>query len=146
MQLCKKCGETKPLEAFRKGHGSPCKLCRSKQSEAWRKKNLVRCAELTRMWHKRNPERSRDMYRCRKYKLKRGDFDKMFKDQDSKCAICGEVDPKGRGGFHVDHCHETEKVRGILCHNCNLGIGNLQHDPRIMRAALEYLLKANDQR
>lgn len=79
------------------------------------------------------------MYRRRKYKINWGDFDRMLKEQDGKCAICGEADPKGRGGFHVDHCHETGKVRGILCHNCNLGIGNLQHDPRILRAALEYL-------
>jgi len=144
-KICAKCGKEKPIEDFYRER-SPCKACRYLAANAWRLRNLEKVAAQTRAWHKRNPERSSDMYRRRKYKnLDWGDFDRMLKEQDGKCAICGETDPRGRGGFHVDHCHKTEKIRAILCHNCNLGIGNLQHDPRILRAALEYLLKHSDE-
>jgi hypothetical protein len=45
----------------------------------------------------------------------------------------------GKGVFHVDHCHDRGHVRGLLCHNCNVGIGNFQHDTAVLESAIQYL-------
>lgn len=57
------------------------------------------------------------------------------------CAICGTSDWMGRHGGrpHVDHDHETGKVRGMLCHNCNLMIGYAKEDIQTLRRAITYL-------
>ena len=74
-------------------------------------------------------------------------FDGSLKEQDQKCAICGvELTPtvgKRNGKMAcADHKHTTPPIpRGILCSHCNIGIGNLMDDPKIMRAAAEYVEK-----
>jgi hypothetical protein len=63
----------------------------------------------------------------------------MVARQKGRCAICEA--PPTRQGLCIDHCHETGVVRGLLCGNCNQAIGKLRDDPRIMRAAAEYVEK-----
>ena len=58
--------------------------------------------------------------------------------QDNRCAICRTDTPNGKG-WHVDHDHATQAVRGLLCGNCNNGLGNFADDPTRLRAAVEYL-------
>jgi hypothetical protein len=67
-----------------------------------------------------------------------GDWQRLFDDQGGVCAICGTSTP-GRGHWHTDHCHSTGKVRGILCGNCNRGIGCFHDDPERLLAAVGYL-------
>jgi hypothetical protein len=63
----------------------------------------------------------------------------MLKDQGNKCAICGSLSPgKKETSFHVDHDHETGKVRGLLCELCNVGLGYFK-TPKELRAAAAYL-------
>lgn len=57
---------------------------------------------------------------------------------DGKCAICGDKHDDLRK-MHVDHCHETLKVRGLLCGKCNQGIGLFLHSTERMEAAIAYL-------
>ena len=66
------------------------------------------------------------------------EYDRLLIEQNNKCAIC-----KNDIGHEaaVDHNHETKKIRGLLCRNCNVGIGFLQDQPSILRAAAEYLDK-----
>jgi hypothetical protein len=59
----------------------------------------------------------------------------MLNNQNNACAICGAMDRR----FVIDHCHKTGIIRGILCHNCNAGIGMLQDSPEIISSALWYL-------
>lgn len=64
----------------------------------------------------------------------------MLDAQGGGCAICGERNPKGKhSGFHVDHCHKTGRVRGILCHGCNVSLGHFKDDPALLRRAAEYV-------
>jgi hypothetical protein len=67
------------------------------------------------------------------------DYDEMFHKQASGCAVCGEW--PGEKPLCVDHCHDTGEVRGLLCNNCNTGIGMLRDDPMLVLRAYEYLEK-----
>lgn len=75
-----------------------------------------------------------------KYGIEYLEYDAMIEAQDGKCAICGEP-PVGRKHLDVDHCHETGKVRGLLCYPCNRGIGNLGDDSNRVMAAAAYLIE-----
>lgn len=64
----------------------------------------------------------------------------MLVNQDGLCAICG-TDTPGRKheNFSVDHDHLTGRVRALLCHFCNVGIGHFGDNPATLRAAADYL-------
>ena len=76
------------------------------------------------------------------YGITLDEYNKMLKGQNNSCAICKTTDiPPKRKGFDVDHCHTTKKVRGLLCHSCNVGIGFLKDDVEILKTAILYLSK-----
>lgn len=69
------------------------------------------------------------------------DVERLLESQDGRCAICGTDKPGGKGSFHLDHDHATNKVRGLLCAKCNLGLGYFDDNRlNVLRAAL-YLEK-----
>lgn len=72
------------------------------------------------------------------------DFDRMKAEQDEACAICRNPfsDIPGPNGLHVDHCHTTGAVRGLLCSKCNTGLGKFRDTPEYLRAAADYLDKS----
>ncbi|MEV0442738.1 endonuclease VII domain-containing protein [Streptomyces spectabilis] len=70
----------------------------------------------------------------RQYGLTEAQRDEMIAAQKGLCVICLKAPPA-----HVDHCHETGKVRGVLCFNCNSAIGKLGDDPDALRRAISYL-------
>jgi len=72
------------------------------------------------------------------YGLTPEQYDALLAEQDGKCAICRTDDWPGKGP-HVDHEHETGKVRGLLCGKCNVALGNMDDDPARLRAAADYL-------
>jgi hypothetical protein len=81
-----------------------------------------------------------------KYGITSAQYDTMLSAQNGGCAICGSTSPKSRfGKFHVDHCHSTGAVRGLLCSPCNTAIGLLGDKPEVAEAAASYLRK-NGQR
>ena len=59
--------------------------------------------------------------------------------QNGRCAICRAKEPSGSGDWAIDHDHVTGQVRGLLCSRCNLAIGLLQDDPKVIAAALRYV-------
>lgn len=64
----------------------------------------------------------------------------MLQQQDNRCAICRSDKWPGKGSRpHVDHCHDTGKVRGLLCGKCNVALGNMDDDPIRLRAAAAYV-------
>lgn len=75
----------------------------------------------------------------RKYGITIEEYECLLYNQDNKCAICFSSDPKGKGGFHIDHCHESGKIRGILCSMCNLMLGKAGDDPALLRRAANYI-------
>ena len=86
----------------------------------------------------------RKSYKLRRYGITLCDYRELNEKQDGLCAICGnkETTRHQNGdikGLAVDHCHETGKVRGLLCYRCNTGIGKLMDDPKLLRKAANYL-------
>ena len=81
----------------------------------------------------------------RRYNVTPQQYEAMLEAQDYKCAICGKdaADNK-RGGkldpLHIDHCHKTKKIRALLCHTCNTGLGHFKDKIDILMKAVQYLL------
>jgi hypothetical protein len=63
----------------------------------------------------------------------------MFNAQHRGCAICNCKTAGGMGNFHLDHCHQTGRIRGLLCDRCNKMLGMAKDRPEILRAAAKYL-------
>ena len=74
-----------------------------------------------------------------RYNLSYEDWLRMWEGQDGKCVICGESFTKPSDS-RVDHNHKTNKIRGLLCNKCNLGIGCFNDNPKLTTKATEYLL------
>ena len=91
----------------------------------------------------RNNPRGKKAQRLKQYGITIEQFDGMYERCGGKCEICGFADDGNRQFFpFVDHCHTTGEVRGLLCSNCNFGIGKFSDDIERMRAAIDYLQKA----
>lgn len=79
----------------------------------------------------------------RRFGISLVDYEDMFEAQGGKCAICDQPETQKRNGvvkaLAVDHNHETGKVRGLLCTDCNTGIGNLKDSLDVLKAAIAYL-------
>jgi hypothetical protein len=81
-------------------------------------------------------------YQLARYGITVEHYEAMREQQSDRCAICGTDDPQSRGGtWHVDHCHDSGIVRGLLCTRCNIGLGQFQDDPARLTAAVAYLTR-----
>jgi hypothetical protein len=156
-KACTRCGEEKPLEEFRRRAASAdglrpdCKPCHTEQSRAWRAANPERARATVRAWRQRNPERNKANRRAlyRKHDLKKDfgltieEYDAMLAAQLGVCAICGREETATYRGrirqLAVDHDHETGKIRGLLCGQCNRGLGCFTDDSARLIAAATYL-------
>lgn len=79
-----------------------------------------------------------------KYGLTQDQFDQLLHSQMNRCKLCGTDKPGRWGTFYIDHDHKTNKVRGLLCYRCNLGIGQLCDDPVLLRRAADYVEKGGN--
>mgnify|MGYP001571893327 CR=1 FL=1 len=140
MKKCGTCLEEKHESEFHFKTGvklrHQCRDCCIAYSKNYYKTHKTEQKELQLKRYKENPD-----IQLRRYGLKRGDYDRMLNKQNGLCAICGSDKPGGRYGtrFHVDHCHDTNVVRGLLCGRCNCGIGNLKDSRDLLLKAAQYL-------
>lgn len=116
------------------------KVKRNKQAKEYREKNLEKVKKMQKDWYLNNPEKVKEQKLKKEYGISLEQYDEMFRKQKSSCAICGTHQDDLKLKLSVDHCHETKKVRGLLCGKCNRGIGFLNDDANIVSKALDYLL------
>ncbi len=84
------------------------------------------------------------MMRLRRYGMSREEYLELAASQHNKCAICFRSQENlKRRHLCVDHDHKTGKIRGLLCDNCNKGIGCLQDNPSVVMRALLYLRRTS---
>lgn len=76
--------------------------------------------------------------RFRRFGITEAELDALLAAQRNRCAICKSDKPYGSGDWHIDHDHVTGQVRGLLCSKCNLALGLLGDDPKVIAAALRY--------
>ena len=131
---CSRCSVLIPLTR----KGTYCQDCRKEYNRQWEAKNREKrskCRQLP-----ENKKKNKKRARLKKYGLTFEQWDQMREDQNYKCLICSthENDCQ-QETLCVDHCHSTGNVRGLLCHNCNRGIGLLNDCPENIKRALEYL-------
>jgi hypothetical protein len=74
----------------------------------------------------------------KRYGLTHHAYEVLLSQQNGVCAICGNYPANGKR-LAVDHCHKSEKVRGLLCGKCNTGLGQFNEDPITLRVAVDYL-------
>lgn len=146
MKICIHCKKEKPIESFGISNASKakdksgilCEECRPILTEKEKTKYV------TANWRANNLERARAIgYRTsirKLYGLTQQEYEQMVAEHNNRCAICNVVQEQARG-LHVDHCHKSGRVRGLLCHKCNKVLGNFQDDPSILERAIEYLQK-----
>lgn len=128
-----------------------CKTCRQYKDESEFTTNTsglkdglsLHCRQCQAEARERAPMRIRESALKRMYGITVADYDRMYAEQGGTCAICRQPEKLVRRGvlqeLSVDHCHATGRVRGLLCHDCNLGIGKLGEDSDRITAAAEYV-------
>ena len=130
-KICKDCKIEKPVNDFAKRSSSKdglqtyCKPCQNQRVyKVPSFKSNVRKGQLK-----------------SKYGIRPEDYDFLFAIQKGRCAICKMAEEGTREFLCVDHSHDTGKVRGLLCHKCNLGLGKFQDNVEYLSNAIEYLNK-----
>ena len=130
--ICTKCKVDKDVSAFHKrserasGYRSHCKECRAEEQRSRylsKPYNTARCRSSL----------------LRKYGITREQYEDMYEQQEGCCAICSQHESTFTRALAVDHCHQTGKVRGLLCVNCNVGLGNFKDSEEFLTAAIAYL-------
>lgn len=121
MKTCRKCGGSEDEGAEFEKHRRVCKACRREYNR--KRMRRVRSQDpgydlRTKHGIEHSPEDHRD----------------LLESQGYRCAICRKVRP-----LVVDHCHDAEEVRGLLCQSCNTAIGLLDEDPRILYSATRFV-------
>jgi hypothetical protein len=86
-------------------------------------KNREKILEKQRKYNKENPLKRKNAILKNVYGITLDDYNKMFEKQKGKCAICSKHQNELIRKLSVDHCHRTNKVRGLLCKNCNVALG-----------------------
>lgn len=79
-----------------------------------------------------------------RYNLSLEDYEKLLDSQNGQCKICGVTKCTVYDYLSVDHCHDTNNIRGLLCNSCNTGLGLLNDDTKTVKKALKYLRRSNE--
>lgn len=128
------------LKAERWAKVGPCRIC-GEPIPASRTARAIYCSDacLTKAQRLAQKRLGPAYNRQYLYGLTPEQYAALLEKQDNRCAICRTDTPGGKGGWHVDHDHKTGAVRGLLCNDCNNGLGRFLDDPARLRAAIEYL-------
>ena len=130
-QTCRTCGEVKPFEGYnsdvrtKSGKCPRCRQCDRKLQSTYYAKNKAKHQEYSLL---------------KKYGMTLADREALIAAQGGACAICGTTTPTGHGArLHVDHCHATGEVRGMLCTKCNRALGLFEDNTESLASAITYL-------
>lgn len=150
---CSACKTYKSTDQFHKndknknGVSGKCKECTSIYDMARRGNPIPKKDNYKFKVPKSDPSYMRRKALKRDHGISLEEFEEMEKNQNFVCAICGNKESsKGKNtvvmNLSVDHCHNTGKIRGLLCTKCNWGIGLIQDNPKLLLNAAKYLIKS----
>jgi hypothetical protein len=163
---CRRCDEFKPASEFDKRSNYPpghplelsahCKECRRRWVRAYKARPDIRAKDnekakeryrehgyKQRERQKQNydPDRNRNDILKRKYGIALSVYKDMLERQNGKCGICLQPQPDNGFSLAVDHCHGSGRIRGLLCANCNRGLGSFEDNRDFLFSAVRYLTK-----
>lgn len=151
--ICARCNKPGRFERGRR----TCKTCRAEDRRRTNTMEITRTVrermfvkapwkrKLYQETRKRSPRyrQSKLEQHLKRYGLSTADFTAMFEKQNGLCAICKQPETqklKSRTKrLAVDHCHNTQRIRGLLCHACNAGLGYFKDSIELLKAAIRYL-------
>jgi Recombination endonuclease VII len=134
---CLRCGITKQAGDFyaamttRDRLQSSCKRCDVERNAIWQKRNPEKCRIKSNRWAYKK--------QYTQVQISSEDRQTLFNKQEGKCAICGRSEQQLHCRLAVEHCHNTNKIRGLLCGSCNRGLGLFQDNPDRLQKAAIYL-------
>jgi hypothetical protein len=143
------------MKGMRDGYRNECKVCNNKQKhdrymadpnreiervQKWRQDNAERYNAYTRARRQRPEVKAADRagHLKRKFDLTPLQYAIKLAEQQGVCLICGRTPAEGKS-LDVDHDHKSGRVRGLLCRNCNQGLGKFFDDPLVLASAIAYL-------
>lgn len=119
--------------------------------QEWIRKDRLENPDKYKKYAKKTYDINREEFylkkKARKYKLSVQELKLMLEKCNHHCEMCGKAEKRktGRGerltNLSIDHDHETNKIRGILCFKCNIGIGFFEEDIDLLQKAIDYLKK-----
>lgn len=129
MKKCSGCQKQLDESNFYKGYRN-CKICHQKIVSKYQDNNKEKVAL---------GNRKRKLFN--RYGLTVDGYEILFKKQEGKCAICKSTKTKNKNSenLFVDHCHTTKRVRGLICHKCNILLGKLKDDVDWLLSAVKHL-------
>lgn len=138
-KVCTKCHQEKPLSDYNKGRKKEkseghylrpnCKPCDNQRSRDYHNLNRDKIHAKNREWRIKS-----------KYDISIERYNELLNEQKHLCAICGKKSSDALNRkLAVDHDHETGEVRGLLCGNCNNGLGRFKDDISLLEKAISYL-------
>jgi hypothetical protein len=141
-KFCPKCKEDLPRTEFGRRYGSAkdysasyCKQCTLDYNADRARKHWAAHPELA----EHRARQNRVITLRRFYGITVDDYEWLLSFQGGLCRICRTAPSGRRKTLSVDHCHATDRIRGLLCDTCNRAIGLLRDDPEILRQAAAYL-------
>jgi hypothetical protein len=135
------------------GLSGRCKTCKSLSAKATYAKDPEKAKRRVRVNRKRTPEQHRHYELRKRFKFGLPEFNEKIAVQGYKCAACGTTEPRGvYNQWHVDHdhaCCPTRRtcgkcVRGLLCHHCNMTLGNARDSIERLQSLIDYLKRYSD--
>ena len=139
--------EFRPRKELKSGLRSRCRECEKIQWQESHKSNREYRNAKGKEWRSQNRKKvakiARKTYLKATYNLSPEEYDSMYIEQGGRCAICGKHQSEFKKRLHVDHCHETETNRGLLCRSCNLLLGHSNDNTEILMNAIKYLGNSN---
>lgn len=160
MKTCSKCKLSKSLDDFHKskrlsqGRRSWCKLCERDLHKEWVEVNPEKIAAIDKRYKQKNPGKQNAKHKKwlkqhpevvnarrikKRYGLSMDQYRSLFAFQNNCCAICKRNKDEFELGLHVDHNHNTEQVRGLLCPPCNQALGLFKDSVDSLRLAISYI-------
>ena len=162
MKQCRSCKKHKPLsEFYTNKHLLVCRICHRTTVKLWRANNPDKHQATKRLWRKNNADKialQAEKYKPRRRTLRRKEwlkklyglserqYQKILIAQNGVCSVCGLPETHTCKGkvikLAVDHCHKTNKVRGLLCKKCNVALGLLGDNLDVLASASSYLINS----
>jgi hypothetical protein len=150
-KTCNKCGIIKPLTEFHTKKGT-------KDGKHY---SCATCENARKKKYEYTTDQWKEYRLKKKFGLTLDDYNSMLVSQNSCCAICQThiseyvsqcdgsksvfAQRKSKQNFSVDHCHNTGKIRGLLCYNCNLLLGNAKDKINLLTSAIDYLKRHQEE-